>query len=246
VKVALARGFRLATFCIQHQFTTGDADMDSEIANEILEELTSALQRLETQSAGLLEFVKEKGIAKEDDLAPYLERAGAASAVRWRATRVRMARLFESAQKKAEQAADRDTAAAPQKEQEPEKPAPRDQRSQDDRSMKRPQSLATGSAEGKAEDGSPHHVEERGGKQAPDDPDGHSEKPASKGSTRQLNAEGKAIEPTQPKSSHQQSGDKHSDHSAGSGRQSPGDAPQTEKGHNRKDRDLQTNDRNAA
>jgi hypothetical protein len=71
--------------------------MNSQIADEIVEELASTFQKLETQSAALLEFVKDKGIAKEDDLAPYMELAAAASAVRWRATRVRMARLLASA-----------------------------------------------------------------------------------------------------------------------------------------------------
>jgi hypothetical protein len=71
--------------------------MKSEIADEILEELGSTFQKLETQCAALLEFVKDKGIAKEDDLAPYMERAAEASAVRWRGTQVRMARLLASA-----------------------------------------------------------------------------------------------------------------------------------------------------
>src|SRR5947208_817023 len=83
----------------------GVENMNSQIADEILEELSSTLQKLETQSVALLEFVKDKGIAKDDDLAPYLERAAAASAVRWRATRVRMAHLFASADKAEEQAA---------------------------------------------------------------------------------------------------------------------------------------------
>src|SRR5438132_13616514 len=117
--------------------------MNSQIADEILEELSSALQKLDTQSAALLEFVKDKSIAKDDELAPYLERAAAASAVRWRATRVRMAHLFASAEKAEQQAVsakqkpeqqaaiakpekDRDNSAAPQKEHPGEKPAQAD------------------------------------------------------------------------------------------------------------------------
>src|SRR5438874_7816183 len=117
----------------------GDADMNSEIADEILEELSSTLQRLDTQSAALLEFVRDKSIAKDDELAPYLERAAAASAVRWRATRVRMAHLFASAEKTEQQAAsamqekDRDNSAAPQKDQQREKPAQADPSSQNER-----------------------------------------------------------------------------------------------------------------
>ena len=73
--------------------------MNSEIANEIMEELSSAVERIETQSAAVLDFIKEKGIAKDEELAPYLERAAAASNVRWRATRVRLAHLFAGIEK---------------------------------------------------------------------------------------------------------------------------------------------------
>jgi hypothetical protein len=82
----------------------GDADMDSGITDEILEVLSSTLQRAEAQSAAILEFVKEKGIAKEDELATYLERANAASSVRWRATRVRLAHLLAGLEKRDQQA----------------------------------------------------------------------------------------------------------------------------------------------
>lgn len=77
--------------------------MDPAITDEILEELSSTLQRVEAQSSAILEFVKDKGIVKEDELAAYLERANAASSVRWRATRVRLERLFSGFQKKQQQ-----------------------------------------------------------------------------------------------------------------------------------------------
>jgi hypothetical protein len=76
--------------------------MDHAITDEILEELSSALQRVEAQSSAVLEFVKDKGIVKEDELAPYLERASAASSVRWRATRVRLRRLLSGLEKRQE------------------------------------------------------------------------------------------------------------------------------------------------
>ena len=44
--------------------------MDKTIAQEILHELFSALEALETQTAALLQFVKGKGLATEQDLAP--------------------------------------------------------------------------------------------------------------------------------------------------------------------------------
>lgn len=76
--------------------------MDHAITDEILEELSSALQRVEALSSAVLEFVKDKGIVKEDELAPYLERASAASSVRWRATRVRLGRLLSGLEKRQE------------------------------------------------------------------------------------------------------------------------------------------------
>jgi hypothetical protein len=76
--------------------------MDPAITDEILEELSSALQRIEAQSSAILEFVKDKGIVKEKELAPYLERANAASSVRWRATRVRLERLLSGLEKRQE------------------------------------------------------------------------------------------------------------------------------------------------
>ena len=68
--------------------------MDSKIVDEIMEELSSTMERVETQSAAILEFIKAKGIAKDEELAPYLERAAAASSVRWRAVRVRVEYLL--------------------------------------------------------------------------------------------------------------------------------------------------------
>lgn len=70
--------------------------MDSAIAKELLDELIPDLERLETQSAAVLRFLKEKGIATEKDLAPFLEEAGKASNVRWRASRLRIERLLSS------------------------------------------------------------------------------------------------------------------------------------------------------
>ena len=81
--------------------------MEKDIVREILDELFSSLETLETQSAVILRFVKDKGLASEQDLAPYFEQAGNASNVRWRAARVRidhlLASAFNAAERKAEE-----------------------------------------------------------------------------------------------------------------------------------------------
>ena len=52
------------------------------------------LEELETQTGAILLLLRDKGLATEKDLAPYLERAGNASNVKWRAARARMEHLF--------------------------------------------------------------------------------------------------------------------------------------------------------
>jgi NAD-dependent DNA ligase len=76
--------------------------MNEKIVQEILDELFSSLEALETRSAAVLQFLKDKGIAKAEELAPYLEQAGNASSVRWLAARVRIEHLLAGAMKSAE------------------------------------------------------------------------------------------------------------------------------------------------
>lgn len=68
--------------------------MDREAIKEILNELFSHLERLETQSEAILQFLKEKKRVTDKQLAPYLVQAGNASNVRWRAARVRIEHLL--------------------------------------------------------------------------------------------------------------------------------------------------------
>jgi hypothetical protein len=90
--------------------------MDEEIVKQILDELFSSFEDSETQSAALLLFLKDQGIATEEKLAPYFEQAANTSEVRWRAARVRMGALLASALKTPEPAtAEKKITAAPEK-----------------------------------------------------------------------------------------------------------------------------------
>lgn len=77
--------------------------INEEVAQEILHELFSSFEALDTQCGAILQLLKDKGIAKEDELAAHLEQAANASNVRWRAARVRIDHLLSSAIKAAEQ-----------------------------------------------------------------------------------------------------------------------------------------------
>ena len=74
--------------------------MNTEPIKEVLNELFSHLERLETQSDAILQFLKEKKRVTDKQLAPYLEQAGNASNVRWRAARVRIEHLLSSMEDK--------------------------------------------------------------------------------------------------------------------------------------------------
>lgn len=76
--------------------------MDQDIVQEMLHEMFASLEALDTQTAALRQFLKDKGLASDQDLAPYLEKAGNASGVRWLALRVRMDYLLSSAMKPTE------------------------------------------------------------------------------------------------------------------------------------------------
>jgi hypothetical protein len=76
--------------------------MKSAPIKEVFNELFSHLERLETQSEAILQFLKEKKRVTDKQLAPYLEQAGNASNVRWRAARIRIEHLLEDTEKEQE------------------------------------------------------------------------------------------------------------------------------------------------
>jgi|HubBroStandDraft_6_1064221.scaffolds.fasta_scaffold607354_2 hypothetical protein len=76
--------------------------MNVDLAQELLNELGSSLQDLETQHAALLQFLKDNGMLTDEQFAPYVAQAGKASSVRWRAARVRLDSLISSEREKEE------------------------------------------------------------------------------------------------------------------------------------------------
>jgi hypothetical protein len=84
-------------------------ETNNNIVQEILHDLFSSMEALETQNTAILQFLKDKGIATDEELASHLEQAGNASSVRWRGVRVRADYLFASAVKAAEQAAEKES-----------------------------------------------------------------------------------------------------------------------------------------
>ena len=72
--------------------------MSSEPAEAVLNEMLPYFEAIETQSAAIVRLLKDKKITDDKEFAEYLEQAGNASGIRWQAARLRMERLFASAE----------------------------------------------------------------------------------------------------------------------------------------------------
>lgn len=61
---------------------------------QILGDLLPYFEALEAQSSAILQLLRDKQIADEEELGRYMEQARDASSVKWRAARVRMERVL--------------------------------------------------------------------------------------------------------------------------------------------------------
>ena len=84
--------------------------MDEKLTRELLDEFIPTLEALETQNLAILQFLKDKGIADDEQLAPYLNQAANASNVKWLAAKLRINHLISSAFKAAEREAEKEVA----------------------------------------------------------------------------------------------------------------------------------------
>ncbi len=87
--------------------------MDEKILQQILDEIFPSFEALEARGAAALQFLKDKGVATEEDLAPYIRQAETAASVRWRATRARVNYLLLSVVKDSATKAEGKTAEPP-------------------------------------------------------------------------------------------------------------------------------------
>ena len=72
----------------------GSDPKNNDAVKEVFEGLFELLENLETQNVAILQFLKDNAGATDEKLKPYLDQAGNAASVKWRAHRARMEHLF--------------------------------------------------------------------------------------------------------------------------------------------------------
>jgi hypothetical protein len=125
--------------------------IDEKIVQEILDAVFSSLEDLDTQSTAILQFLKDKGIADDAELASHLQQAGNASSVRWRAARVRIDYLLSGAIKSAEQDAQKKKASASTAEEKPAEKKPAEKESTEKESTEKESTEKETTREAKAD-----------------------------------------------------------------------------------------------
>ena len=83
--------------------------MDQNVTQYVLQELLPVFENLDAQSSAILAFLKDKHIATEEALKPYLVQSSMASSVKWRAIRVRLEHLLAPAPKTTTEAAKKES-----------------------------------------------------------------------------------------------------------------------------------------
>jgi hypothetical protein len=71
-----------------------DQENDKNPIAEIFDEMFTLLEAMETRSVAMLNYLQGQQGVTDENLAPYMDRASAASEVRWRAARARMEHLL--------------------------------------------------------------------------------------------------------------------------------------------------------
>src|SRR3977135_1785017 len=112
-------------------------EKDAHPIKELFDELFTLLENLEAQNSALLQFLKDRGIVSEEKLTPFLQQAGNASSVKWRAARVRMEYLLTPIEKETLQEKHEMKEASPKKEKETAaKESPKEQKPDNEKAEK--------------------------------------------------------------------------------------------------------------